>query len=134
MVEPLLVGNIGSRASRRVAFFLIGRAVGDVDAAAVGFPAWDGRRVMLVGIRDAPVVFLFEFVYHRTGGRVAAKPELFDEVLTFRLGSQPFECAALVVGAGASTSATRMIPQRTLPSEWDGVAPFRKQETSSLPA
>ena len=98
VVEPLLERNTGSRVPRRMAFLLVGRTVGDVDPAAIGLPAGDGGREMVVGIRDAPVVFLFEFVFRRAGSGIAAQPELFDEVLALRVGLQAFECRALFVG------------------------------------
>src|ERR1035438_5808688 len=70
---------------------------GDVDAAAVGLPARDAAGEMFIGIRDAPVVLLFEFVLYRAGSRIAAQPELLDEALAFGIGLETFECGSFVV-------------------------------------
>src|ERR1039457_5269781 len=66
-VAPLLKGEGGRRAATLlggplvgtaggVVFDFVGRAVSDVDAAAVGFPAGDARRKMLVGVGDAAIM------------------------------------------------------------------------------
>src|SRR5260370_37130470 len=78
--------------------FLVGRAVGDVDAAAIGFPAGDGGCVVVVRILDASIGFLFEFVFGCAGSGIAAEPELFDEMLAFRIGFQALVRGALGVG------------------------------------
>src|SRR5208283_5797910 len=44
----------------RVVVNLVGWAVDDVDASAVGLPAGNTRREVLVRVGDAPVVFLLE--------------------------------------------------------------------------
>ena len=54
---------------------LVRLAEHDVNAAAVGLPSRDARGKMLVGIRDAPIVLFFEFVFLGVGRRIAALPE-----------------------------------------------------------
>ncbi len=76
----------------------VGRAVGDVDAAAVGLPAGNTRSVMLVGVGDAAVVLFFELVLDGIRGGIAAQPELLDELLALFVGLQPFEGGALFIG------------------------------------
>ena len=78
--------------------FFVGRAVGDVDAAAIGFPAGDAGGESLVGVSDAAVVLFLEFVFDGVRGGVAAQPELFDELLALFIGLQAFERGALFVG------------------------------------
>ena len=58
---------------------VVGLAVGDVDVAAVGLPTRLAGRKVLVGIGDAPVVFLAELVLRRIGIRVTAQPEVLDK-------------------------------------------------------
>src|SRR5581483_9343096 len=91
-IAPLLEG-IGGRgaaalfrgtfigSARGVRLDLIRRPVHNVDAAAIGFPAGDTRSVVLVGVGDTAVVLFLELVFDRIGGRIAAKPELLDELL-----------------------------------------------------
>jgi hypothetical protein len=43
---------------------------------------------MRVGIRDAPVVFVFKFVFGRARSGIAAQPELLDEHFPFRIGRE----------------------------------------------
>src|SRR5262249_43961950 len=51
----------------------------------------------LVGVSDAPVVLLFEFVFPCTGCRVAAQPELLDEMLALFVGLEAEECFLLCI-------------------------------------
>jgi hypothetical protein len=83
---------------------LAGRAVEDVDAAAVRLPprcaglARYAGREPFIGKSDAPAVFFFELVSDGARRGIAAKPELFDELLTL-LGSRDFqESGALPIG------------------------------------
>src|ERR1700724_3306650 len=60
---------------------LIGRAVHDVNPAAVGLPARDSRSVMFVGVGDAAGVFFLVLVLFGIRSGVAALPESFDKVV-----------------------------------------------------
>src|SRR2546421_703788 len=61
----------------------IGLAPRNIDAAAVGFPTRNARRIMLVGICDAFVVLLAVFVFFGIGIGIAAAPKILDEILAF---------------------------------------------------
>src|SRR5689334_6143396 len=76
----------------------IRRAVSDVDAAAIRFPSGNARSVALVGIRDASVVLFLELVFYGVRSRVAAQPELFDELLALLVGVQPVEGRSFLIG------------------------------------
>ena len=65
-------------------FDFVGRAEGDVDAAAIGLPSGDTGGVPLVGVGDAAVVLFLVLVLGGVGRRVAAQPELLDELLASR--------------------------------------------------
>ena len=67
-------------------FDFVGRAVRDVDAAAIGLPAGDAGSVMLVGVSDAAVVLFLELVLYGVGSGIAAQPELLDELLALFVG------------------------------------------------
>ena len=88
-----LVGAAGG-----MRFDFVRRPVHDVDAAAVGLPAGDARSVMLVGVRDAPVVLFLELVFFGVGRGIAAQPELLDELLALFVGAQALERCPLLVG------------------------------------
>ena len=62
-------------------FDLISRAPHDVDASAIGLPARNAGGEVLVGIGDAAVVLFLVFVLRSVGRRVAAQPELLDELV-----------------------------------------------------
>ena len=59
----------------------VGRAVFDIDAAAVGLPSRNAGREPVVGISNAAVMLFLIFVLFGVGSRIAAQPELFDELL-----------------------------------------------------
>src|SRR3954447_17066268 len=82
---------------------LVRWTVGDIDPAAVGLPTCHlGIRKVVVSILDAPVVFLFHFVFHRAGSGVTPLPELFNEVLALRIGLQALEGPPLVIADDVS--------------------------------
>src|SRR5580700_3393644 len=86
-------------AAGRVRVDLIGRAVLDVSAAAIGLPAGFGfGREAIVGIRNASVVLLLEQVLSRSRVGIAALPKLLDKVLAFFICLQLLERARLIVG------------------------------------
>src|SRR5450432_125743 len=108
-VAPLLEGEGGGGAAAffrrplvgaagRVGFLLVGRAVGDVDAAAVRLPAGNSRSEVLVGVGDAAVVFFLKLVFHGVRGGIAAQPEIFDERLALLVGLETLERGALLIG------------------------------------
>jgi hypothetical protein len=92
-VRPSLVGTSGWGSVN-----LIRSAVNDVDPASVGFPAGLGALVMLVCVSNPSVVLLFEFIAGRARIRIAAAPELFNEVLFLFQRGQVFEDFLLFVG------------------------------------
>ena len=67
-------------AARGMRLDFVGRAISDINASAVGFPAGDARSVMVVGVRDAAVVLFLELVLFGVRGGVAPQPELLDEL------------------------------------------------------
>ena len=81
-----------------MAFSLVRLAVHDVDTAAVGLPAGDTRRVVLVGVSDALVVFLAKFVFVGVRIRIAPPPEFFDKPFALVVSFQLLESFALFVG------------------------------------
>ena len=96
-IAPLLEGIGGGGAAAFFVGTLVGaaggvrldfvrRAEGDVDPAAIRLPAGDTGGVPLVGIGDAAVVLFLVLVFLGVGGRIAAQPELFDELLAFFVG------------------------------------------------
>ena len=78
-------------------FDFVGRAEGDVDAAAVGLPAGNARGVMLVGVGDAAVVLFLELVLDGVRRGVAAQPELLDELLALVVGLEALEGRPLLI-------------------------------------
>ena len=72
-------------------FDFVGRAVYNIDAAAIGLPSRDTRREMLVGVGDAAVMLFLEFVFFGVRSGIAAQPELLDELLALLVGAQRFE-------------------------------------------
>jgi hypothetical protein len=76
---------------------LIGRPIGDVDAAAVCLPAGNSRSVALVGVGDTPVVLFFEFVLDRVRRGIAAEPELLDKLLPLVIGGETPPRLALLI-------------------------------------
>ena len=81
-----------------VAFERIRLAIHDVDAAAVGSPAWHTRRKMLVGVGDAAIVLFLYGVVDRIGVGIAPLPELLDKLLALFVGLQLQEGFALRIG------------------------------------
>ena len=102
-IAPALkgIGGGGAAAFGLVALILTAGGMGlgfvgwtpdDINASAVGSPARDAGGVMLVGILNAAIVFFAEFVFLGVGSRVAAEPELLDELVTLLIGAEEFEC------------------------------------------
>src|ERR1017187_6605790 len=52
---------------------------------------------MLIGVSNAPVIFLFEFVFRTAGVRIAALPEVFYERLTLVVGGEFLKGSPLFV-------------------------------------
>ncbi len=76
----------------------IRRAESNVDVPAIGLPSRLARRVMVVGILNAPVVLFAEFVVGGVGIGVAAQPELLDERLALLIVAQVLEGLPFFVG------------------------------------
>jgi hypothetical protein len=56
-------------------------------------------------------VLLFEFVFRRTGRRIAAQPELIANVLALFIGLDPPEGGALLVTDDVTTSSLSHLSQ-----------------------
>ena len=91
-IGPLVAAAGGMRLD------FVGRAEGDVDAAAVGLPAGNARGEALVGVGDAAVVLFLELVLGGVRRGVAAQPELLDELLALFVRLQALEGVPLLVG------------------------------------
>jgi hypothetical protein len=74
------------------------RTIHDVHLSAIRAPARNPGGEMLIGIRDAPVMLFFEFVFYRVRGGVAPQPELLDELVPFFIVGQLLECRPFLVG------------------------------------
>src|SRR5208282_701202 len=72
--------------------------VHDVNAAAVGLPARNAGSIVFVGIGDAAVVFLFEFVLGAAGVGVAPLPERLDKLLPLVVSAELLEGRPLLRG------------------------------------
>src|SRR5258706_15964081 len=59
-----------------------------VDAAAISFPAGNGRTKLFIGVCEAAIVLIFVLVLNRIRGGIPAKPELTDELLPLFVGLQ----------------------------------------------
>src|SRR5258706_579584 len=94
--RTFIVGAVIS-AGGRMGFDFIGRPVGDVHAAAVRLPRRNARGETLVGVGDAAIVLFAELVLFRIRRRIAAQPELLDELLALFVGGQPAERFPLFV-------------------------------------
>src|SRR6266850_6285132 len=82
-------------ATSGMGFYFVGRAPHDVHAPAISFPTGNSRSVMLIGIGDATIVFLFEIVVGKIGIIAAAKPKLLDELLALFIGVELQESTPL---------------------------------------
>src|SRR5260370_40027241 len=69
--------------------------VKNVDTPPIRLPTRNTRRVTLIRIGNTGVMLFLEFVFHRVGSGVAAKPKLLDELLAFFVGFQRLICSAL---------------------------------------
>ncbi len=67
----------------RVALKRVGLTVHDVNAAAIGSPAGNAGRKMLIGISDAAIMLFFHRIIDRIRIGIAPLPELLDELLAF---------------------------------------------------
>src|SRR5579871_528205 len=77
---------------------LVRRPELDVDDSAICFPARHAGCEVFISVREAPVVLLLEFVLLGVGIRIAAQPELLDELLPLGVVRKPMEGLALLVG------------------------------------
>src|ERR1700694_1382289 len=76
---------------------LVGLTIHDPNAAAIRLPARNAGSKVLVGIGNAFVILLFEFVLISVGIRIATTPELFNEALSFLVSLNFFECLSLII-------------------------------------
>src|ERR1700688_717890 len=95
-------------------FDFVGWAVNDVSAAAVGLPAGNARRIMLVSVGDAPVVFFLVLVFLGIRSGIAPQPELFDELLALVIRAQPFPGLPFLVGDDVGDVLIEPFPVRGL--------------------
>src|SRR5713226_2116059 len=105
---------------------LVGFSPGDVDAAAISFPARDAGSVMLVSIGDALVVFLAEFVFVGVRIGIAAAPELFDKALPLVVSRELLESFSLLVGDDVSDVFLEPILVSLFQLRLDVARPFRR--------
>src|SRR5260370_2073832 len=85
-------------AARRMCFALMRRAVLDVDHYAIGLPAGNSRCESLICISDAAIVLFLEFVLLGVRRRIAAQPELLDELVALVVIRKTVERFSLVIG------------------------------------
>ena len=90
------------RAAGRMAVFLVGLSVHDVDAAAIGLPAGNAGSEMLVRIGDSFVVLLAIFIFVGVGIGIATAPEVFDEAFAFLVRLQFLKRFSFVIGNDVS--------------------------------
>src|SRR5262249_50415693 len=76
----------------------VGLPVHDVDAPAVGLPPGQARGKMLVGVLDAPIMFVFVFVLRGIRRGVTTQPELLNKLVALRVVAQFLESRQLFVG------------------------------------
>ena len=69
-------------------FNFIWRTVDDIHVSAICLPARPAGCIVLVRIREAPVVFRLVPVLPGPRLRIAPLPELFDELSAFMIGGQ----------------------------------------------
>src|SRR5581483_3753932 len=65
--------------------------------AAVGLPAGDAGRKVLVRVGDAAVVLFLEFVLDGVGGGIAGLPESFDKLVALLIVRELLECDFLLI-------------------------------------
>ena len=83
-----LVNGTGVAAAARMGLDLVGRTECDIDPPAIRQPPRGPGRKSLIGIGDAPVMFIPGLVDDRIGVRIPPQPELFDELVPFIVGGQ----------------------------------------------
>src|SRR6266851_8716984 len=77
---------------------LIGWSIDDVNPPAISHPTWLAGCEMLIGIFNAAVVLVLEFVIFAVRIGVAAVPECLNELLTLFFVRELHEGLAFVVG------------------------------------
>src|SRR3972149_7839136 len=102
--RPLVV------AAGRVRIDLVGWAVHDVDAAAIGFPARYAAGKMLVGVSDAAIVFFLVVIGEGFRIGVAAQPELLDELLALFIILEASEDLPLLIGDDVADIVAQPLP------------------------
>ena len=75
---------------------LVGGAPHDVNAAAIGLPAWNAGSEMLVGISDAAIVLFLVLVFRSVGSGIATQPELLDELVALLVVGKLLESRLLL--------------------------------------
>src|SRR6185312_8630188 len=84
-------------AARRMRIDLIRGAILDVDHPAVGFPTRDSGSIVVVRVGDTAVQFFFIFVFFGIRRRIAALPEILNELFAFFVRLQMLKSLALLV-------------------------------------
>ena len=96
LAAPLLLGpHVGAAAGVRVVF--VRGTVHDVNPPAITLPTGNAGSVVLVGVSDAAVIFLFELVLRTARAGVPPLPESLDELLALFIGRELFEGRPLFV-------------------------------------
>src|SRR5258708_1045489 len=72
--------------------------VHDINTAAVALPSGNSRWEVLVGVRNAPVVFFLVLVLFGVGRGIAALPECFDKVVALLVVRELFKRSSFFVG------------------------------------
>ena len=86
------------RPAARVGVYFISRPVHDVDSPAIRLPARNPGGEMLVGVSDAAVVLLFEFIFLAAGIRIAPIPKILNKRLFLFVSRELLERIPLFFG------------------------------------
>src|ERR1019366_1707900 len=89
---------------------LIRRPKHDVHPAAIGLPTGDAGRVVLVGIRDTPVVLFFKLVLFGVGRGIAALPEGLNELVALFVVRELHEGGFFFVGDNPAHVLVQPLP------------------------
>src|SRR4029077_5896236 len=74
------------------------RTIHNINSSAISSPARHAGGIVLIGVCNAPVMFLFVLVFRGVRSRIAALPEAFDELISFRVRGQLLKGGKLFIG------------------------------------